>query len=154
MEIEDRIREMGLKITETPKPLASYVPAVKVGNIVYTSGQLPLYEGKLTAQGKVGQEVTLEDASGAAKICALNCLSAVKGLGIGLEEIKKIIKVNGYVNSSPGFTGQPQVINGASNFLLEVFGDQGIHARAAVGVSELPMNASVEIDIILELKTR
>ncbi|MDO9574856.1 MAG: RidA family protein, partial [Candidatus Contubernalis sp.] len=135
MEIEDRIREMGLKITETPKPLASYVPAVKVGNIVYTSGQLPLYGGKLTAQGKVGQEVTLEDASGAAKICALKCLSAVKGLGIGLEEIKKIIKVNGYVNSSPGFTGQPQVINGASNFLLEVFGDQGIHARAAVGVS-------------------
>lgn len=154
VEIEARLRKMGLEITEAPKPLASYAPAIRVGDIVYTSGQLPLYEGKLTAQGKVEQDISLEEASGAAKICALNCLSAVKGLGINLEEIKRIIKVNGYVNSSPGFTGQPQVINGSSDFLIEVFGDQGIHARAAVGVSELPLNASVEIDMILELQTR
>ena len=154
MEIEAKIRQMGLEINETPRPVASYVPAVKVGTMVYTSGQLPLYQGKLTAQGKVEQDVSLEEASRAARICALNCLSAVKGLGIGLEEIEKIIKVNGYVNSSAGFTGQPQVINGASDFLIEVFGDEGIHARAAVGVSELPLNSSVEIDMILKLKTR
>jgi len=154
MEIEAKIRQMGLEINEAPRPVASYVPAVKVGTMVYTSGQLPLYQGKLTAQGKVEQDVSLEEASRAARICALNCLSAVKGLGISLEEIEKIIKVNGYVNSSAGFTGQPQVINGASDFLIEVFGDEGIHARAAVGVSELPLNASVEIDMILKLKTR
>ena len=153
MEIEAKIRQMGLEINEAPRPVASYVPAVKVGTMVYTSGQLPLYQGKLTAQGKVEQDVSLEEASRAARICALNCLSAVKGLGISLEEIEKIIKVNGYVNSSAGFTGQPQVINGASDFLIEVFGDEGIHARAAVGVSELPLNASVEIDMILKLKT-
>ena len=154
MEIEAKIRKMGLEINEAPRPVASYVPAVKVGTMVYTSGQLPLYQGKLTAQGKVEEDVSLEEASQAARICTLNCLSAVKGLGIGLEEIEKIIKVNGYVNSSAGFTGQPQVINGASDFLIEVFGDEGIHARAAVGVSELPLNASVEIDMILKLKTR
>ncbi len=154
MDIEAKIKEMGLEVTEAPRPAASYVPAVKAGDLVYISGQLPLLQGKLTAQGKVEQEVTLEKAAEAAKICALNCLYAVKGLGLSIEEIHRIIKVNGYVNSSPGFTGQPQVINGASEFLIAVLGEQGKHARAAVGVSELPMNAAVEIDMILELKPR
>lgn len=154
MDIEAKIKEMGLEVTDSPRPAASYVPAVKTGDLVYISGQLPLLQGKLTAQGKVEQEVTLEEAAEAAKICALNCLCAVKGLGFSLEEIHRIIKVNGYVNSSPGFTGQPQVINGASQFLIDVLGEQGKHARAAVGVSELPMNAAVEIDMILELNPR
>ncbi len=151
MKVEEKIKRLGLEIEEVSVPLASYVPAVRVGFFVFTSGQLPLYQGELIAEGKVDRQVNLEEASRGARICALNCLIAVKSLGIKLDDIKRIIKVNGFVNSSPGFTGQPQVVNGASDFLLEVFGDEGKHARSAVGVSELPLNSSVEIDMILEL---
>jgi len=132
------------------KPLASYVPAVRSGNLVYTSGQLPTQAGKLARAGKVGAAVTPEEAKALARICALNALAAVDALA-GIDSITRVVKVVGFVASAAGFNGQPGVVNGASDLLAEVFGDRGAHARSAVGVSELPLDAPVEVELVVEV---
>lgn len=132
-------------------PVAAYIPAVRTGSLVYTSGQLPFVDGELSAVGKVGADVTLEAAAEAARLCALNALAAVHDL-VGLDEVVRIVKVVGFVASAPGFADQPLVINGASEFLGEVFGEAGAHARSAVGVSELPKNTPVEVELIAEVR--
>jgi enamine deaminase RidA (YjgF/YER057c/UK114 family) len=145
-----KLAELGLTLPSVVPPLASYVPAVQTGNYVYTSGQLPLVEGKLPYEGKVGAEVTPEQGTEMARLCALNALAAIEGL-VGLGRVGKIVKVTGFVASAAGFTGQPAVVNGASNLFGDVFGEQGRHARSAVGVAELPLNAPVEVEVIVEL---
>jgi enamine deaminase RidA (YjgF/YER057c/UK114 family) len=127
------------------------VPAVRSGDLVYTSGQLPTVDGKLLAVGKVGDEVGATDAAGLARTCALNALAAAASAAGGLDQIRRIVKVTGFVASAPGFSGQPQVINGASELFIEVFGEDGKHARSAVGVAELPLNAPVEVELIAEV---
>lgn len=149
---EQKLKEMGIELPAPVAPLAAYIPAVQIDNMVYTSGQIPMIAGKLQYTGKVGKDVTTEEAYAAAKTCAINCLSAVKGVIGDLDKIDKIFKVTGFVNSAAGFNAQPKVINGASEFLGEVFGDNGKHARSAVGVSDLPIDAPVEVEIIVKLK--
>ena len=133
-------------------PVAAYVPAVRTGRYVYTSGQLPMVNGKLPAVGKVGDEVSAQDAAGMARTCALNALAAAASAAGGLEAIRRIVKVTGFVASAPGFGGQAQVINGASELLIEVFGEDGKHSRSAIGVAELPLNAPVEVELIAEVR--
>jgi len=149
---ETKLSEMGITLPDVPMPLAAYIPAQRAGDLVYTSGQIPLKAGELVFKGKVGADLTEEQAYEAAKLCAVNCLSAIKSLIGSLDKIEQIIKVTGFVNSAPGFFSQPKVINGASDFFLEVFGDAGRHARAAVGVCELPIDAAVEVEVIVKLK--
>ena len=151
---EAKLKQLGIELPEAPKPLAAYIPAVKTGKYVYTSGQLPLKGGELKFKGKVGSDLTEAEGYEAAKLCAVNCLSVVKSAIGSLDAIKRIVKVTGFVNSAPGFQAQPKVVNGASEFLGEVFGDAGKHARAAVGVSELPLDAAVEIEMIVKLKDK
>ncbi|ORW89960.1 LysR family transcriptional regulator [Mycobacterium sp. IEC1808] len=150
MSASARLGRLGLMLPEVVAPLASYVPAVRTGNLVYTSGQLPMRDGKLPRTGKVGAEVSPEDAKSLARICALNALAAVHSL-VGIDAVARVVKVVGFVASAPGFNGQPSVINGASDLLGEVFGDRGAHARSAVGVSELPLDAPVEVELIVEV---
>ncbi|GAB2943097.1 RidA family protein [Micromonospora polyrhachis] len=145
-----KLAELGLSLPEVVPPVASYVPAVQSGNHVYVSGQLPMADGKLLATGKVGAGVSAEQAKDLAARCALNALAAVDSL-VGLENVVKIVKVTGFVASAEGFTGQPGVINGASDLLGAVFGEAGRHARSAVGVAELPLDAPVEVEIIVEV---
>lgn len=145
-----RLAELGIELPEVARPLAAYVPAVRTGNLVYTSGQLPTQAGKLPQEGKVGAEVSAEDGKTLARISALNALAAVHAL-VGIDSVVRVVKVVGFVASAPGFTGQPAVVNGASELLGEVFGDAGAHARSAVGVSELPVNAPVEVELIVEI---
>jgi enamine deaminase RidA (YjgF/YER057c/UK114 family) len=147
----ERLAELGLTLPTVVKPLAAYVPAVRTGNLVYTAGQLPLAAGELAQTGKVGTEVTPEAAKAAARLCALNALAAIDAL-VGIDNVTRVVKVVGFVASAPGFNGQPGVVNGASEFLGEVFGDAGAHARSAVGVSELPLDAPVEVELIAEVK--
>jgi len=149
---EERLAELGLTLPEVVPPLAAYLPAVRSGNYVYTSGQLPIRDGKLVAAGKVGAEVDVEDAYALARICALNALAVVASEAGGLSNIVRIVKVVGFVASDPGFTGQPQVVNGASELFTEVLGDAGKHARSAVGVAVLPLNAPVEVEVIAEVR--
>jgi enamine deaminase RidA (YjgF/YER057c/UK114 family) len=146
-----RLTELGIALPAVAAPLAAYVPAVRTGNLVYTSGQLPLESGRPTHSGKVGAEVSPEQAKDAARTCALNALAAVDSL-VGLDNVARVVKVVGFVASAPGFSGQPGVVNGASEFLGEVFGDAGAHARSAVGVSELPLNVPVEVELIVEVQ--
>ncbi|GAA5047902.1 RidA family protein [Nocardia callitridis] len=148
---ESNLTRLGLTVPPVVAPVAAYIPAIKTGSLVYTSGQLPFVEGKLTAVGKVGAEVTVEDAKQAAQWCALNALAAVHDL-VGLDEVVRVVKVVGFVASAPGFSGQPVVINGASEFLGEVFGAAGAHARSAVGVFELPADTPVEVELIVEVR--
>ena len=145
--ISARLGELGITLPGVAAPLAAYVPAVRTGNLVYTSGQLPLEGGKPTHSGKVGAEVTPEDAKTAARTCALNALAAIDALA-GIDSVVRIVKVVGFVASAPGFTGQPGVVNGASEFLGELFGDAGAHARSAVGVASLPLDAPVEVELV------
>ncbi|OBK87707.1 RidA family protein [Mycolicibacter sinensis] len=145
-----RLTELGIELPETAAPLAAYVPAVRTGDLVYTSGQLPMHNGKLARTGKVGAEVSPEDGYALARICALNALAAVDAL-VGLDSVTRVVKVVGFVASGPTFNGQPGVINGASELLGEIFGDAGAHARSAVGVSQLPLDAPVEVELILEV---
>lgn len=152
MSFEKKLKEMGIEIPEAPKPVAAYVPAVKIDKYVYTAGQIPFEKGELNYKGKLGKELTVEEGYKAAKICAINCLSAVKGVIGSLDNIEKIVKVTGFVNSAPGFNQQPKVVNGASEFLGEVFGEAGAHARSAVGVNELPLDAPVEVEMIVKIK--
>ena len=149
---EAKLKEMGITLPEAPKPLAAYVPAVQTGDFVFTSGQIPMVAGELKYKGKVGADLTEAEAYEAARICAINCLSAVKSLIGCLDKVERIVKLTGFVNSAPGFSSQPKVVNGASEFLGQVFGDGGKHARSAVGVSELPVNAAVEVELIIKLK--
>ncbi len=145
-----RLGELGIELPEVAKPLASYVPAVRSGNLVYTAGQLPMQAGKLAATGKIGADVTPADGKALARICALNALAAVDSL-VGIDAVTQVVKVIGFVASAPGFNGQPGVVNGASDLLAEVFGDRGSHARSAVGVSELPLDAPVEVELVVEV---
>ncbi len=142
---------MGFLLPEASKPLAAYIPAVQSGNLVFTSGQLPMIAGSLAETGKVGGSVSPERAKELATVCALNALAAVKTVIGDLDKIKRIVKVVGFVSSVPEFSGQPAVVNGASEFLGEVFGEKGIHARSAVGVAVLPLDAPVEIELIVEV---
>lgn len=146
-----RLAELGLELPPVVPPVAAYVPAVRTGNHVYTSGQLPIVDGALSVTGKVGGGVSDEDAKAAARTCALNALAAVDAL-VGIDSVVRIVKVVGFVASAEGFTGQPGVINGASEFLGEVFGEAGAHARSAVGVAELPLGAPVEVELIVEIR--
>ena len=148
---EDRLAAMGLSVPEVVKPLAAYVPAVRSGSYVYTSGQLPMVDGVMPATGKVGGEVTPEQAKDLARQCALNALAAVRSEIGELSLVTRVVKVVGFVASTPDFTGQPGVVNGASELLGEVFGDAGVHARSAVGVAALPLDAPVEVEIIVEV---
>ena len=152
MSFESKVKEMGLTIPEVAKPVAAYVPAIKVGDYVYTSGQIPFVEGKLAYAGKAGTDLSVEQCYDAAKVCALNCLAAVKSVIGNLDNIEQIVKVVGFVNSAPGFVDQPKVINGASELIGTIFGKQGEHSRSAVGVAELPINAAVEVEMIVKVK--
>jgi enamine deaminase RidA (YjgF/YER057c/UK114 family) len=146
-----RLAALGLTLPAVTLPLAAYVPAVRSGNFVYTAGQLPVVEGQLLATGKVGAEVGAHEAAALARTCALNALAAVVSVTGSLAAIRRIVKVTGFVASAPDFTGQPQVVNGASELLLEVFGESGRHARSAVGTAVLPLDAPVEIELIAEV---
>ncbi|WP_063018844.1 RidA family protein [Nocardia niwae] len=148
---EKNLAELGITLPPVVPPVAAYVPAIRTGSLVYTSGQLPFVDGELSAVGKVGAEVSVEEAKEAARLCALNALAAVHDL-VGLDAVVRIVKVVGFVASAPGFGDQPVVINGASEFLGQVFGDSGKHARSAVGVSELPRNTPVEVELIAEVR--
>ena len=148
---EQRLADLGLALPPIAAPVAAYVPAVRSGNHVFTSGQLPTVEGSLVTTGKVGAEVDAEQAKGLARICILNALAAVKGEVGDLAAVRRVVKVVGYVASAPDFTGQPGVVNGASELLGEVFGDAGQHARSAVGVAVLPLDAPVEIELVVEV---
>lgn len=148
---EERLAALGLVLPEVTPPLAAYVPAVRTGNHVYTAGQLPVVQGQLLATGKVGADVGASEASAMARICALNALAAAAGAAGGLAKIRRIVKVTGFVASAPDFTAQAQVVNGASELLLEVFGEAGRHARSAVGMAVLPLDAPVEVELIAEV---
>ncbi len=152
MKIEQKLQEMGVVLSEPAKPLAAYVPAVRAGEFVYVSGQLPTVAEQLQAKGLVGSVVSPEQAKEAARVCAVNCLAALRSVLGDLDRVKRIVKVVGYVASAPGFTAQPAVINGASEFLGQVFGEAGLHARAAVGVTELPLGAPCEIELIAHVE--
>ena len=149
--IENKIKELGLQLPEPPKPLAAYIPAKQAGNLVFTAGQLPMVNGEIILKGLLGQDVEIEPAYNAAKICTLNALSAIKGVIGDLDKIKQVVRVVGYVASVPTFTQQSAIVNGASEFLLEIFGDKGKHARSAVGMAVLPLNAAVEIELTVEV---
>ena len=148
----ERLAELGLTLPPVTAPLAAYVPAVRTGAYVYVSGQVPVVDGKLPATGKVGAEVSPADAAGLARICGLNAIAAAAAAAGGLDRIRRIVKVLGFVASAPGFNGQPQVVNGASELFIEVFGEAGRHARSAVGVAELPLGAPVEVELIAEVR--
>lgn len=149
--VEDRLRSLGYELPPVPRPAGSYVPATRAGALIFTAGQVPLAEGQLQYTGKVGQDVSVEDAKEAARLCALNALAAVKAEVGSLEGVNRVVKITGYVASAAGFNDQPQVMNGASDLIGELFGEKGLHARTAVGVAELPLNAPVEVEIVVEL---
>ena len=152
MSIKENLSALGLTLPTAAAPVAAYVPAVKSGNLVFTAGQLPVVDGKLVKEGKVGSDVTAEDAKKMAEVCALNALAAIS-LVADIDQIEKIVRVGGFVNGAPGFVAIPAVINGASELLIKLFGEvNGKHARTAVGVAELPLNAPVEIEMVVQLK--
>lgn len=150
MTARERLAELGVELPSVVPPVAVYVPAVRSGNLVFTSGQLPMVAGELPAKGKVGAQVTAEQAKGLARTCALNALAAIDAL-VGLDSVVRIVKVVGFVASAPDFVGQPGVVNGASELLGEVFGESGRHARSAVGVASLPLDAPVEVELVVEV---
>ena len=152
--VEDRLAELGLTVPEVAKPVAAYVPAKQDGRRIYTSGQLPMVSGELVRTGKVGEGhglVPPEDAKKLAEVCALNAIAAVKSLVGDLDQVAQVVKIVGFVASDPSFTGQPGVVNGASELLGKAFGDAGVHARSAVGVTVLPLDAPVEVEIVVAL---
>ena len=149
--IEEKINKMGITLPEAPKPLAAYIPALQTGNLVLTSGQVPIAGGEIKFSGKVGRDLSEEQGREAAKLCAVNCLSAIKSITGNLDRVKRIVKLTVFINSAEGFSAQPKVANGASEFIVEIFGEAGKHVRSAVGVNELPLNSAVEIEMIAEL---
>ncbi len=150
MSANQRISDLGITLPQVATPAGAYVPAVVSGNLVFTAGQIPLVDGKLVATGKVGKDLSAEQAKEIARICALNAVAAVKSVIGDLDRVKKIVKVVGFVSSTPDFTAQPSVVNGASELLEQIFGDKGIHARSAVGVAVLPLDAPVEVELVVE----
>ncbi|KJX74655.1 RidA family protein [Mycobacterium lepromatosis] len=150
MNVLARLQQLGIELPQVAPPLASYVSAVRTGNLVYTSGQLPIEDGRLLRTGKVGADVSLDEGNALARICALNALAVVDSLE-GLDLVTRVVKVVGFVASASGFNGQPSVVNGASELFVELFGDKGRHARSAVGVAELPLGAPVEVELIVEV---
>ncbi|HEX9757033.1 MAG TPA: RidA family protein [Nitrospiria bacterium] len=152
MSVEAKLKELGISLPPAPRPVAAYVPAVKSGNLLFLSGVIPFVNGKMTHVGKLGKEISTEDGYEAARISLLNALAIIKSELGSLDQVKQIVKLTGYVASSPGFTQQPQVINGASDLLIKLFGEKGLHARVSVGVAELPLGASIEIELVVELK--
>lgn len=151
MTVEQTLADMGLSLPNVATPLASYVPALRSGNLVYVSGQVPVVDGAIRYAGSVGDEVSEDDAYDGARIACLNCLAAVKSVIGDLDKVSRVVKVTGYVNSALGYTNQPVVVNGASDLLGTLFGDAGKHTRVAVGVYELPLDATVEIEMIVEI---
>ena len=149
--VEDRLVELGIELPAVAAPVASYVPAVVAGSFLYTSGQLPFVDGALPRTGKVGDAVSAEDATDLARRCALNALAAARSVLGSLDRVERVVKVTGFVASDPGFTGQPGVVNGASDLLREVLGEAGVHARSAVGVAVLPLDAPVEVELVLQV---
>ena len=150
--VENRLRELGLVLPDAPKPVAAYISAKQSGKLVFTAGQIPMVNGELISKGLLGQDVEIDEANKAARICTLNALAAIQGVIGDLDQIKQIVRVVGYVASVPTFTQQPAVVNGASELLLEIFGENGKHARSAVGMAVLPLNASVEIELTVEVE--
>jgi len=153
MSIEARLAELGVTIPQAAKPVAAYVPAVRTGNLVYVSGQLPYVNGELQCKGILGLDVDIAEAAAAARICAINCLAAIQTIEPDLNRVKRIVKVTGFVSSAPEFTNQPKVVNGASELLQAIFGEKGAHARSSVGMTALPLGAAVEIEMIAELES-
>jgi enamine deaminase RidA (YjgF/YER057c/UK114 family) len=152
MSIKEKIESLGLTLPVAALPVAAYVPAVKTGNLVFVAGQLPLVDGKIVKEGKVGKEVTPEEAKEMAQVCALNALAAI-ALVADLDQIERAVRVGGFVNGIPGFTAIPPIINGASELFIKLFGEvNGKHARTAIGVAELPLNAPVEVEVLVQLK--
>ena len=152
MKPSERLQELNMTLPSPPAPVGSYVPGTRTGNLVLVSGQIPIENGVVTFSGKVGREVTLEDANRAARQCALNALAIASDTAGGIDEIARIVRVAVYVNSAPGFTDQPKVANGASDLMVDIFGDDGKHVRAAVGANELPLNAAVEVELTAEVR--
>ena len=150
--VEEKMKELGFTLPETVKPLAAYIPALRTGDYVYTSGQVPFADGELKYSGKIGSDLSIEEGQNAAELCALNALSAIKSELGDLNKIERIVKVTVFVNSADGFTDQPKVANGASEFLGKIFGEAGKHVRSAVGVNELPVNSAVEVEMIVKVK--
>jgi enamine deaminase RidA (YjgF/YER057c/UK114 family) len=150
--VEEKIKELGFQLQETPKPLAAYIPAIRIDNFIFTSGQLPIVDGKLKYAGRIGENLSEEEGKLAAQIAVLNCLSTVKSIVNNLDKIEQIVKLTVYINSSTTFTNQPEIANGASELLINIFGEKGKHTRSAVGVGSLPRNSSVEIEMILKIK--
>jgi len=152
MSIEARLKELQITVPEANKPVAAYVPAVRTGNLIFVSGQVPVEAGQLKYKGILGKDMSVEDGYAAARICAINCLAAIRTVEPDLNKVKKIVKVTGYVNSVPESGDQPKVVNGASELLLEIFGEKGKHARAAIGMSGLPLGCLVEVEMIVEIE--
>ena len=150
--VEEKLRQMGLELPEVAAPVAAYVPTVRTGNLVFVSGQIPRVKGEIQYRGHLGSDLSVEDGRAAARLCALNALAAVKNEIGDLDKVRRVVKVTGYVASAAGFTDQPKVVDGASLFLGELLGEKGKHARAAVGVNELPLGVSVEIEMIVEVE--
>lgn len=149
--IEEKIKDLGFEIPEVAKPLAAYIPAKQVGDLIMTSGQVPLVKGEIKYKGKIGKELTEEDGQKAAQICALNCLTAIKGVIGNLDKIIEVVKLTVFVASAENFTAQPKVANGASELIGKIFGEPGKHVRSAVGVTSLPLDAAVEIEMIVKI---
>lgn len=152
MKIEEKIKKKGYKLPDSSPPIASYVNGVVTENLLFISGKLPIGEGKVKYAGKIGKDLTLEQGYESAKLCALHAIASARETLGDLDRILRVVKVNGFVNVAPGFTDIPKVINGASDLFVEIFGEMGKHARSAIGVSELPLNSSVEIEVIFEIK--
>jgi enamine deaminase RidA (YjgF/YER057c/UK114 family) len=150
--IEEKIKELGLELPEVAKPLAAYVPAKSFGNLVMTSGQIPLVKGEIKYKGKVGKDISEEEGIKASEVCALNCLAAIKGEIGSLDKIEEVVKLTVFVNSAEDYNSHPKIANGASELLLKIFGDKGKHVRSAVGVSGLPLNSAVEIEMMVRVK--
>ncbi len=150
--IEEKIKELGYELPEAPKPVAAYISALKVDKLIYTAGMVPFLKGELKYKGKLGKDIMIDEGRKAAEVCALNCLAAIKGVIKDLDEIEQIVKLTVFVNGTDGFPDQPKVANGASELLEKIFGEKGKHVRSAVGVNELPLNAAVEIEMIVKIK--
>lgn len=151
MDLQGRLRDLGLELPPVPAPAGSYVPATRAGDLIFTAGQLPFRNGELHRTGKVGAAVMLDEAREAARLCALNAVAAAAERAGELGNLRGVVKVTGFVASAPGFNGQPDVLNGASELLGQIFGDAGLHARSAVGVAELPLDAPVEVEVVFSL---
>ena len=152
MSPQERLNQLGLALPPAPAPVGAYVPYVRVGNLVFTSGQLPMRDGKLMATGKVGEDLSIDQATEAARVAVLNAVAQVAGAAGGIDKIRRIVRLGVFVNSAAGFTDQPKVANGASNLMADIFAEAGKHARSAVGSNELPLNAAVEIEMIAEVE--